>query len=150
MAATRAMTGPVLMTISGMGDFLGELVFIPVDDGNSDLVKGSEKGIPVGGNESCGLAGRNAAEFEQLRGKGKAHGMLEFLPGQPRAVRQAFRVFDQERVHDRRLHPDGKHFKRQALAARRREWGETPSTMKRRPLPKAIAKFFRVTFRRRP
>ncbi len=93
------MIGPVLITISGIGDFLSELVVIPVYSGNSDLVEGLEKGVPVGRNQCRRLAGRNTAELEQLRGEGEAHGMLEFMPGQPRAVRQTFRVFDQERIH---------------------------------------------------
>jgi hypothetical protein len=44
--------------------------------------------------------------------------MLEFLPGQPGTIRKAFRIFDQERIHDLRLLPDWKHFKREVLVAK--------------------------------
>lgn len=99
MAATKAMIGPVLMTMSRIGDFACELLAVPLDRGNSSLFQGFEKGISIHGDELCGLSGGNPPKLEQLGRHCETHGLFKLPAREARAVRKTFRVVEGEGVH---------------------------------------------------
>lgn len=100
VAATKAMIGPVLTTNSRIGDFIGEFFFVPSDGADSGLMKGFEERVSAHRDQSGSVPGGDPPKFEQLGCEREAHGVLELLPRQARAVWQALRIFDKKSVHE--------------------------------------------------
>jgi len=102
VAATKAMTGPVLMTSSGVPDFIRELFFVPIQGGYAHLMQRTKEERPLHRDQGGGLSGGEPAQFEEFRGQRQTHGVLQFPPGQADAVRQGLGIGDREGVHRER------------------------------------------------
>ncbi len=81
MAATKAMTGPVLMTSSGVPDFIRELFFVPIQGGYAHLMQRTKEERPLHRDQGGGLSGGEPAQFEEFRRRPMGSGRCSLLKG---------------------------------------------------------------------
>lgn len=99
VAATMAINGPVLITMSSIVGFACKFISIPLNCRYAYFAKRFKESVAIHRHQLSRLAGRNSPQLEELRRHGKTHGFFELAPRQTSAIWQGFGVVQCQRVH---------------------------------------------------